>query len=296
MAQPTPASTRSRSGASKAAAASKKAAYRTLPEIPIAELDELDTRLLAESLTDFGLRTDVSTFIMQLSHPGVAERVLREDARSGGSHAYLVARNRMTWNGIAVAAIGSAHDRNAYREALRSRRFDGGHAHLDTEMPDAERLWIAACIYLSLEDVYDRVYGPMFGATLDRFYGEGVSIAATFQVPSELWPATREDMDAYWQSMLPQLSINKEVRSYLLRVAKTGMVPRWLRRRSTLESQLDALGFLPPEIRKLLRLKWITEHQDVFNDRTTAGVERARKKSRWAHLLPYRLLLWNMHL
>ena len=121
---------------------------------------------------------------------------------------------------IAVALIGSPEDRVAFRAAV-----DGVHRHVKSEpgsrVPydafDVDfQMWVAACLFVGLEDAYQLLRGEMTQAPAEQFYESARPLGTTLQVTDDQWPVTRAEFDAYWIAGCARVSIDDTVRRYLL--------------------------------------------------------------------------------
>ncbi|KAK8090408.1 hypothetical protein PG997_005369 [Apiospora hydei] len=67
------------------------------------------------------------------------------------------------------------------------------------------QLWVAATLYATAVDVYQRVFphGIADDAEHERIYAEYAVLACALQVPPGLWPQTRADFWAYWDRQAP---------------------------------------------------------------------------------------------
>ena len=98
--------------------------------------------------------------------------------------------------------FGSEEDRAAFRAG-----FDGAHRQVisTAESPvkynafDRElQMWVAACLFVGLEDTYKLLRGEMTAEQAEQFYRSVVDTGTTLQVTADQWPPTRVGFDAYW--------------------------------------------------------------------------------------------------
>ncbi len=67
--------------------------------------------------------------------------------------------------------------------------------------PDLQ-LWIAACLYRGVEDVYRLFVGDIDEHTADQLYSDSMALGTTLQVPPEMWPPNRRAFEEYWQNLM----------------------------------------------------------------------------------------------
>ena len=264
------------------------------------EMDALDSSFFARGVIDFGLNAAGANVIMQLAYPPVGYGVSRSSVIDGRADMHPIKRGRTTLTYLSVAALGNANDRRRYRQAVNRQHaqvrsaIDGPVEY--NAMDPTLQLWVAACLYYGAEDVYQRVYGRLTGTERDRFYRQGMVLGTTLQMPAEAWPETRADFDTYWNSMLPQLSISDEVRENLMGTTYQSELPWYVRSRSPEMNLSNKIGFLPPEIRELIRVPWTQRDQERFDQRIDAAAARARALPLWRAQIIYRSLLADVRM
>ena len=264
------------------------------------EMDALDSSFFARGVIDFGLNAAGANVIMQLAYPPVGYGVSRSSVIDGRADMHPIKRGRTTLTYIAVAVLGTAEDRRRYRQAV-NRQHAQVRSAIDSPveynaMDPTLQLWVAACLYYGIEDLYERVHGKLIGDERHTFYRQGMVLGTTLQMPAEAWPETRADFDTYWNSMLPQLSISDEVRENLMGTTYQSELPWYVRSRSPEMNLSNKIGFLPPEIRELIRVPWTQRDQERFDQRIDAAAARARALPLWRAQIIYRSLLADVRM
>lgn len=234
-----------------------------------AELDALDAGLFARSLMSMGNTMSTANVIMQLADPAVGYGVARSTVENGRLDRHPV-------NGQ-HAQVRSTPDSPVEYNAMNPQL----------------QLWVAACLYVGLEDIYERVYGPLAGDLRDEFYRQGMVCGTTLQIPAESWPADRDVFDEYWDRRVAEISISDEVREFLLSIARFGYAPRWVQRRYGPVKYRRTIGYLPPAFRTALRVDWTADDQRWFDGYIARCVAAERRLPRWRSQLGFRLLLWD---
>jgi uncharacterized protein (DUF2236 family) len=206
--------------------------------------------------------------VMQLASPGVGYGVVESKVDSGSILVHPWKRLRTTSQYLAVAVFGSDEDRAAFRAAV-----DGVHRQVisTAESPvtysgfDRElQMWVAACLFVGLEDTYTLLRGEMTADQAEQFYRSSWTLGTTLQVTEDQWPATRTEFDAYWDNACKQVVIDAPVREYLLDLINLRMINPvvGLPFRPLLKFLTN--GFLAPVFRDALGLRWSKGKQRRF--------------------------------
>ncbi|MFD1815842.1 oxygenase MpaB family protein [Rhodococcus gannanensis] len=231
-------------------------------------LDALETTALRESANWFQLLAGTSNVIMQLSARPVGYGVKDSKVDEGNLFLNPARRRRTTLGFLAVAILGGAEERAAYRRATNRshaqvRSPEGAEVAYNAFDPTLQ-LWVAACLYKGAEQAYERVHRPLTGAFAEQFYRQGMVFGTTLQLPRDAWPATRAEFDDYWNASLAALEVDDATRDYLMRVVRLEYldraVPPWLMRRRV----RLVTGYLEPRFRELMQLEWSDAEEVKF--------------------------------
>jgi uncharacterized protein (DUF2236 family) len=225
-----------------------------------------------DGMLGVGLLLGAANVIMQLSRPGVGYGVAESRVESGRIDKHPIKRARTTFTYLAVATQGTDLQRAAFR-----RGVNRAHAQVYS-LPDSPvkynafdpdlQMWVAACLYKGVEDVYRLFIGDIDDETADRVYRESEVLGTTLQVPAEMWPPDRAAFEEYWQRSLDLVHIDETVRDFLYPIAANRSpfpMPRSLRRRLEAFSLLMTTGFLPQRFRDEMRLPWDADRQRRFD-------------------------------
>ncbi|ASR05258.1 oxygenase MpaB family protein [Gordonia rubripertincta] len=273
-----------------------------LPSTARVSRAELDALPSAEDLDPLGIGViaGAANVIMQLSLPAVGYGVYESRVDSGNLFKHPLKRGRTTLSYLAVAGLGSAKDRKAYRKAI-------GKAHAQVRSTADSpvkynafdpklQLWVAACLYRGTEDVH-RIFGGMTEVS-DEFYQAGAVLGTTLQVPREAWPADREAFEEYWNTTVETLEIDPVIRGYLLQIARAEFLGPVVAKVLGWYFEILAIGFLPENFRRKMDVR-LSPWQELFFARHNAVlraiITRAPKPVR---SFPFNLLLadvrWRM--
>nr|WP_245649540.1 oxygenase MpaB family protein [Nocardia shimofusensis] len=238
--------------------------------------------------------------IMQLSNAAVGRGVVESTVESGRFDRHPRKRGRTTLTYLAVAMWGTDDEREAYREATnRSHRHvrSGPDSPVKYNAFDPKlQLWVAACIYRGTVDSLTYLYGPLEPALADELYRESARFGTTLQMPPQLWPAGRAAFADYWESAVSEISIDSEVKAYLLdQVVDLGPYSRAQQLAFRRINRFFTAGFLPQRFRDQLGLDWGPRRQRAFEavmraigTVVRAGPERWRRYPLDKHLADMR--------
>ncbi|BBY74156.1 hypothetical protein MPRF_10550 [Mycolicibacterium parafortuitum] len=223
---------------------------------------------VADAMDFWSFAAGAANVIMQLSRPGVGHGVVESRVDSGNLMKHPWKRARTTFQYLAVAIFGTDGDRAAFREAV-----DGAHRHVKSTPSSPVRynafdrdlqMWVAACLFVGLEDSYQLLRGEMTPEQAEQFYRSAWTLGTTLQVTEDRWPATRADFDRYWDTECEHVAVDDTVRGYLLDLINLRMINPLLGLPFRPLLKFLTTGFLAPVFREQLRLSWGPGRQRMF--------------------------------
>lgn len=222
---------------------------------------------VADALDFWSFAAGAANVVMQLSWPGVGYGVVESKVESGSLMKHPWKRARTTFSYLAVAILGSAEDRAAFRSAVdvAHREVRSGpdspvqYSGFDRDL----QMWVAACLFVGLEDTYELLRGKLTDELAEQFYRSAFTLGTTLQVTEDQWPATRADFDRYWNQACEQVAVDETVRTYLQDLINLRMITPVLRPFVPLLRFLTA-GFLAPVFRSALQIEWSAGRQRRF--------------------------------
>jgi uncharacterized protein (DUF2236 family) len=184
--------------------------------------------------------------LLQVADPAVAAGVARH---SDFAHR-PVERLRNTLTFAYAVVLGTPDD------AARVAAFVN-HAHGPVaRAEDAElQLWVAATLYDTAVTVHDRVFGPADEALADDLYRDYAALGTSLQMPATLWPASRAEFRAYWESRVAVLAVSADARQIAHDLFAPATAPAWLRAGLPL-GRLLTLDLLPASVRAAYGIEW----------------------------------------
>ena len=223
---------------------------------------------VAEAMDFWSFAAAAANVVMQLARPEVGYGVIESKVDSGNILKHPWKRLRTTSQYLAVAVFGSEQDRAAFRAAV-----DSVHRHVlsTPESPVAynafdrdQQMWVAACLFVGLEDTYKLLRGEMTAEQAEQFYRSAWPLGTTLQVTDDQWPATRAEFDAYWDSACQRVVIDKPVRDYLNDLIGLRMINPLLALPFRPLLKFLTTGFLAPIFREALGVRWSKGKQRRF--------------------------------
>jgi len=223
---------------------------------------------VADAMDFWAFAAGAANVVMQLSWPGVGHGVVESTVHSGSLMHHPWKRARTTFSYLAVAILGTPADRAAYRAAVdvaHRQVRSGPHSPVKYHAFDRElQMWVAACLFVGLEDTYQLLRGELGADNAELFYHSAFCLGTTLQVTEDQWPPTRAAFDEYWNSACARVLMDDTVRSYLQDLLHLRMIsPLWRPGTGVLLRFLTA-GFLAPVFRDALGVSWSPGRQRVF--------------------------------
>lgn len=222
----------------------------------------------ADAIDFWSFAAGAANVIMQLSSPGVGYGVVESKVDSGNLLKHPWKRARTTFQYLAVAIIGTPDDRAAFREAV-----DGAHRHVKSSPTSPLRynafdrelqMWVAACLFVGLEDTYQLLRGELNPEQAEQFYWSAWTLGTTLQVTEDQWPATRVEFDDYWVRACDDVAMDEKVRAYLHDLIDLRMINPVLGLPFRPLLAFLTAGFLAPVFREALGVTWGPRRQWMF--------------------------------
>lgn len=235
---------------------------------------------IRELMDGAGLLAATANVIMQLARPGVGYGVVESRVESAQIMRHPVRRWLTTVTYLSAALLGTPAEQAACRQAINRSHAQVrstaaspvSYSAFDPQL----QLWVTACLYQGMTDVYTRLHGPADERTADAIYREAGRLGTTLQMPAELWPPDRAAFDEYWHGALASTRIDPPVRDYLEQLVLLRYLPQPLGLPLAPVSRLITAGFLPPPFREQMGLPWTERDQRQFEAvmRAVAAVNR----------------------
>jgi uncharacterized protein (DUF2236 family) len=223
---------------------------------------------VAEAMDFWAFAAGAANVVMQLSWPQVGYGVAESKVDSGNLLKHPWKRARTTFQYLAVAILGRPGDRAAFRAAVNT-----AHRHVKStdESPvrydafDRElQMWVAACLFVGLEDTYQLLRGEMTAEQAEQFYRSAWTLGTTLQVTEDQWPPTRAEFDDYWVDACLRVAIDDRVKEYLRDLLDLRMINPVLALPFRPLLKFLTVGFLAPVFRDAMGVRWSRSRQRQF--------------------------------
>lgn len=253
---------------------------------------------ITDGIDSIGAASGVANVIMQLSWPEVGWGVRDSRVDSGNVYKHPLKRARTTFQYLAVATVGSDEDKRLYREAVdRVHRLVHStpesrvkYSALDPKL----QMWVAACLYVGFEDVFEWLHGPLTDADREAFYASAHTLGTTLQVRREQWPATRAEFDDYWRDGIARVRFDAPVAKHLVGLTELRMLPQPATLLFGRINKWITTGFLHREFRDELGLPWNPRDQRRFEKFLAATARLNAMLPETIRTFSYRVLLMDL--
>lgn len=252
------------------------------------------------SLDGLFIMAGAANVIMQLAQRAVGYGVMESPVESGQLFRHPLKRARTTFTYLVVALLGTAEEKLAYRAALTkihalvrsTEKSPVKYSGLDPNL----QMWVGACLYWGFIDAYAKLRGKLDQAKAEQLHKLISPVATMLQVTSEMWPATREAFDAYFQRSLDQVHIDDKVRAYLMGVAGLKFMDPVTRFLFGGLTRFLTKGFLPPQVREQMGFSWTPAQQRRFDGYLKFVTTVNRFMPRFVRQLGIAVILWDFRL
>lgn len=250
-----------------------------------------------QTISGLGMAAAGANVVMQLALLPVGHGVAKSRVDSGRVDKHPIKRARTTLSYLAVAMLGTEDERAAMRAAV-----DSQHRHVRSAPSDSVQynafdpklqLWVAACLYKGLEDIYEVVHGPIEPDIGEVLYRHGSRLGTTLQVTEDMWPADRDAFYEYWDEMVGRIEMDDLTREYLQGIAGAQFLPQPIRWLVGPYQRLLTMGFLPEAFRDELQLPWDARRQRTFDVLIGAAAAINRRVPPAVRQFPFNAYLWD---
>jgi len=139
--------------------------------------------------------------------------------------------------------------------ALVAKHTRRAHARI-AEARDPERqLWVAATLYQTAVQVYERVHGPLSAADAQTVLSSYCRLGTVLEVPHDRWPATPAQFERYWTDAVAALKVGPHARQVAHDLFHPVTAPRWMRAALPLVALLTA-DLLDAPLREAFGMPW----------------------------------------
>ncbi|KAJ5692737.1 hypothetical protein N7462_002160 [Penicillium macrosclerotiorum] len=157
---------------------------------------------------------------------------------------------------ISTLVFGTRAERKALLDLLQqgdAPGLGGGRNNRFTHHPELQ-LWMAATLYATATDFYQRVYGRVDYQTAQRAYSEFTLLISYLGVPAGTWPDSRQAFWTYWDDQVGKLTVSTDAAQFAKDLRESTELPGWVQR---IQPFLRAvtIEMLPPKLRDAYGLR-----------------------------------------
>jgi uncharacterized protein (DUF2236 family) len=126
------------------------------------------------------------------------------------------------------------------------------------------QLWVAATLYDTAIQMFERIFGPLSPADAERVYQGYAVLGTALQVPEGAWPADRTAFATYWARRMSELTVTPEARRVATDLLHPRRGPLWLKAGMPL-ARLVTVGLLDERLRGAFGFRWTPGRQRRFD-------------------------------
>lgn len=195
-----------------------------------------------------------ATLLLQAAMPGI-----RDAGANHGGHkelaTELIDALQANISYISCLVFGTRDERKVLIDLLQDGKppLLGGRSNRFAEHPPLQ-LWMAATLYATATDFYQRVYGRVDYTSAQRAYGEYTLLMDCLGVPSGTWPESRQEFWSYWDDQVHRLTVSSDAAQFAKDLRESHDMPRWVQ---SLKPFLHVITveMLPPSLRDAYGLR-----------------------------------------
>ena len=142
---------------------------------------------------------------------------------------------------------------------------EGGSHSVAYNAFDADaQLWVAATLYDTAIQMFERIFGALSSADAERVYQGYAVLGTALQVPEGAWPADRAAFAVYWAQRMSELTVTPEARRVAADLLHPRRGPLWLKAGMPL-ARLVTVGLLNGDLRAAFSFRWTPGRQRRFD-------------------------------
>ena len=157
---------------------------------------------------------------------------------------------------ILCLVFGTRTERLALINLLRDREpplLGGGHS-IQFAPNSNLQLWMAATIYATSTDIYQRIYGRVDYNTAQHAYSEFTLLTNYLGIHPNTWPASRKAFWTYWDNQIAQLTVSPDAVQFAKDLRESTDMPQWVQTMKPLLRGVT-IEMLPPSLREAYELR-----------------------------------------
>ncbi|KAJ6003402.1 hypothetical protein N7451_005949 [Penicillium sp. IBT 35674x] len=155
-----------------------------------------------------------------------------------------------------ILVFGTRAERKTLLEMLHRGEapgLGGGRNNRFAHHPPLQ-LWMAATLYATATDFYQRVYGRVDYQTAQQGYAEFTILMNCLGIPPGTWPETRQKFWSYWDDQVGKLVVSPDAARFAKDLRESTDMPKWVQRIKPF-LRVVTIEMLPPKLREAYGLR-----------------------------------------
>ncbi|KAA8646522.1 hypothetical protein EYZ11_004812 [Aspergillus tanneri] len=266
---------------------------------PVDDLEKLEKLEILPHILQEGIlfAGSGSALLLQAAHPGIKQRINYGHYGSGQNLATELGNAlQAVLSYVACLVFGTRQEKKTLLDLIHRDQPPFRTSEAYTSHPPTQ-LWVAATLYATATDFYQRIYGRVNYQTAEKTYGEFTILMQSLGMPTGSWPPTRQAFWTYWDDQIEQLTVTPDAHRFAQDLLDRTDYPRWVAMLKPL-LRVATIEMLPPRIREAYGLKSTLSTRALY--RTGMGfsvaVYPALPKSTRSYALRYYLEDLRKHL
>ncbi|KAJ5623400.1 hypothetical protein N7490_012005 [Penicillium lividum] len=195
-----------------------------------------------------------AALLLQAAMPAIREEEVKETPKDLATELLDALQAHLSY--ISILVFGTKPERKTLLELLardQAPGLGGGHNNRFTKHPPLQR-WMAATLYATATDYYQRVYGRVDYDTAQRGYAEFTMLMGCLGMPAGVWPESRQAFWSYWDDQVGKLTVSEDAAQFAKKLHESKDMPKWVQRIKPF-LRVVTIEMLPPKLRDAYGLK-----------------------------------------
>lgn len=195
-----------------------------------------------------------AALLLQAALPGIHDKVAAGGHRELATELLDALQAHISY--ISTLVFGTRNERQTLLDMLHRGEapgLGGGRNNRFAHNP-ALQLWMAATLYTTSTDLYQRVYGRVDYETAQRGYNEFALLMNCLGMPPGTWPETRTAFWSFWDTQVSQLTVSADAAAFAKDLRESQEMPKWVQKIKPFLRAVT-IEMLPPRLREAYGLR-----------------------------------------
>lgn len=196
-----------------------------------------------------------AALLLQAALPAIRE-VENENTNSQALVTELLDALQAHLGYLSTLVFGKRDERKTLLDMLQRGEapgLGGGRNNRFAHHPALQK-WMAATLYATATDFYQRVYGRVDYQTAQRAYSEFGLLMNCLGIPAGTWPETRQAFWSYWDDQVGKLTVSTDAAQVAKDLRESTDMPKWVQNMKPFLHAVT-IEMLPPNLRDSYSLK-----------------------------------------